>query len=60
MFRITHHDQLGHYLEDVFKVCTYNTLFKFITFVFYVFRLMHQLGHYLEILRFVHCSTLQL
>ena len=59
MFRITHHDQLGHYLEDVFKVCAYNTLFA--TFVCYVFRLMHQLGHYLKIfLRFLHCSTLQL
>ena len=42
----------------------YNTLLEFTTFVccrfMYVFRLMHRLGHYLEILRFVHCSTLQL
>ena len=42
----------------------YNTLLEFTTFVccrfMYVFRLMHQLEPYLEILRFVHCSTLNL
>ena len=50
--------------DIIWKVCMYNTLLEFTTFVccrfMYVFRLMHQLGHYLEILRFVHYSTLQL